>query len=111
MTVNDLKHERNYSKVYDPETKRSLAELLEVLCNLAGTLTDIIMILYPINGNPTTSLNELGLSRLRVRIERGKSNLAQWFDNASVHFPTPAGLGDTHESVILYTDLMYIYYQ
>lgn len=110
LTVNDLEHEINYSKVYDPDTKRSLAELLEVLCNLAVTLTDIIMILYPINGNPFAPLNELSLSRLRVRIERRKSDLAQWFDNASVQFPTPAGLGDTHESVILYTNLVYIYY-
>ncbi|PQM43872.1 hypothetical protein VE01_10768 [Pseudogymnoascus verrucosus] len=110
LTANDLDEEISYSNVYDSETKRSLAELLEVLCNLAVCLTDIIMILYPINGNPTTSLNELGLTRLRVHIERGKADLSQWFDNASVHFPTPAGLGDTHGSVILHTNVVYIYY-
>jgi hypothetical protein len=111
LTVGDFNDEIDHSKVYDPATKRSLAEVLAVLCQLAVTLTDIIMVVYPVSEAPVTTMDKMALSRMRSRIERCKSDLAQWFDGASVHFPTPAGLGNTSKALVLFTNLMYIYYQ
>lgn len=111
LTIDDLEGERDNSRVYDSKTKHSLAELLVTLCELAVILTDIIMIVYPVSETPLTTMTEMALSQLRVRIERCKSDLAHWYDCVSVRFPTPAGLGDAHESLILFTNLMYIYYQ
>lgn len=110
LNAKDLENEIGHSKVYDPETKRSLAELIATLCELAIVLTGIIMILTPIDEIPIAPLSEAELSRSWMLIQRGRSDLSHWYDNANVRFPTPAGLGDTHESVILYTNLMYLYY-
>jgi hypothetical protein len=111
LNSKDLEGEISHSKVYDPQTKRSLAELLESLCELAVALTGIISVLYPVNDIPIASLSDAEISRSHALSHRGRSDLDRWYENATVKFPTPAGLGDTHESVILYTDLMYLYYQ
>lgn len=111
LTVEDLASETDKSRVYDPSTKRSLAELVAVLCELAVILTDIIMIVYPLDETPIDNATEVVLYRVKGRTERSKAILAQWHDSASVRFPTPAGLGDSNESLTLFTDLMYIYYQ
>lgn len=111
LCAEDLAQEVDHSRVYDSATKRALAELLAILCELAVMLTDIITIVYPVNEIPIGSMTEMVLSRFRVRIERCKADLAQWYDSASVRFPTPAGLGDSNDSLILFTNLMYLYYQ
>ncbi|KAH6665007.1 cutinase transcription factor 1 beta [Halenospora varia] len=110
LTVGDLEDEIDHSKVYDPATKRSLVEVLAVLCQLAVVLTDIIMVVYPVSETPLTTMNEMALLRMRSRIEQCKSDLAEWLSGASLRFPTPAGLGDTSKVVVLFTNLMYIYY-
>lgn len=111
LNAKDLEGEISHSKVYDPQTKRSLAGLVESLCELAVALTGIITVLYPVNEVPIASLSGAEISRPHVLIRQGRSDLTRWYEKVSVKFPTPAGLGDTHESVILYTDLMYLYYQ
>jgi hypothetical protein len=110
LNAKDLENEIGHSKVYDPETKQSLAELIGTLCELAVVLTSVIMIISPVHEIPIASLSEAELSRSWMLIQRARSDLSHWYNNANVKFPTPAGLGDTHESVILYTNLMYLYY-
>jgi hypothetical protein len=111
LTADDLGSEIHRSEVYGPAAKQSLAELCAVLCELAVTLTDVIMIVYPVSERYDDTMTEMSLSRVRGRIGRCKSDLAQWYESASVRFPIPAGLGDADDALILYTDLMYIYYQ
>ncbi len=111
LTDEDLEDEIDRSKVYDSATKRSLAEVLAVLCQLAVVLTHIIMVVYPVSEAPLTTMNEMALLRMRPRIEQCKSDLTEWLDGASVRFPMPAGIGDTTKVVVLFTNLMYIYYQ
>jgi hypothetical protein len=36
--------------------------------------------------------------------------LNAWFDKATIQFPTPAGIINPEKSLVLYTNLMYIYY-
>jgi hypothetical protein len=111
LTAEDLASEIDNSKVYDSDTKRSLAELLAVLCELAIILTDIIMVVYPVCETPFSTTADMVLSQVRVGIDRCRFDLDKWYDGTSVQFPTPAGLGDSSASVILFTNLMYIYYQ
>ncbi|KAG5744532.1 hypothetical protein H9Q69_013953 [Fusarium xylarioides] len=37
-------------------------------------------------------------------------SLDAWFDKATIQFPTPAGIISPEKSLVLYTNLMYIYY-
>jgi hypothetical protein len=112
LTKEDFENEIQKSKVYDAATKSSLVELFLTLCNLAVALTDILMVVYPLSESPESNLpDDMGVELALHRVSTCKALLNSWFETASLTFPTPAGLGDTHESVILYTNLMYMYYQ
>ena len=115
LTARDLQDEITGSRVYAPQAKQSLAELVARLCELAVILTDVIMLLYPVDELPPASSSSaddaLPISKQNSLIEKAKSDLTRWYEGAVVKFPTPAGIGDAHESVALYTNLMYLYYQ
>ena len=112
LTQEDLESEIGRSRVYDASTKRSLAQLLEMLCELAVSLTDVIMLVYPSSDCTNSSIPAERIAEMALkRTEACKLDLTRWFEKASVIFPTPAGLGDGHESLILYTNLLYMYYQ
>jgi len=99
--------------VYDAPTKRSLAQLFEKLCELAVVLTDVIVLVYPSSdctNNSSISVERKADLALK-RTGACKLDLIHWFEKVSLIFPTPAGLGNGHESLILYTNVMYMYYQ
>jgi hypothetical protein len=110
LNEKDLENEVYHSKAYDPKTKRLLGEMIEALCELAVVLAGVSMIVSPVSEIPIASWSEAELSGSWNLIHRSRSDLSRWYDNANVKFPTPAGLGDTHEPVILYTNHMYLYY-
>lgn len=113
LTAQDLEGEISRSKVYTPRAKQSLAGLVASLCELAVILTDVIMLLYPVDELPASSFpdDSIPITKHQSLIERARSDLTRWYEGAAVKFPTPAGIGDAHESVVLYTNLMYLYYQ
>lgn len=106
MTKDDFENEVTRSRVYDPSTKRSLAGIFVVLCDLAVVFTEVIMVVYPLN-----EYSDMGVENTIDQVSMCKFGLNTWFEKTTVSFPTPAGLGEVHESVILYTNLMYMYYQ
>lgn len=112
LTEDDLRNEINDSRVYDSETKRLLIRLFIMLCDLAGPLGDVITTIYPSNKPMDISLLSPPKIQHRLdRIQSCKHALHTWFERAMVVFPTPAGIMSTSESLILYTNLMYMYYQ
>ncbi|KAM5344054.1 hypothetical protein ACJ41O_012591 [Fusarium nematophilum] len=111
LTEDDFAEELTNSRVYGPETKRSLVRLFITLCELAVSLTGVITTVYTTGhsiGLHTATAG--GLEQTTDRIRSCKGDLDSWFDKATVRFPTPAGIGGGDESIILYTNLMYIYY-
>jgi hypothetical protein len=112
LTDDDFRGEINGSQVYDVETKSSLIRLFITLCDMAVPLTDVIMTIYPSNEPIDIRLyNTAKFQRTLDRIQSCKLGLQSWFERAIIKFPTPAGIVSTNESLILYTNLMYIYYQ
>lgn len=111
LTKADFENEIFTSKVYDATTKLSLIQLLLTLCDLAVALTEVIMMVYPLNESIVSGLSTEQKTDLSLnRIESCKRQLNLWYEKATIKFPTPAGISDSHESLILYTNLMYIYY-
>jgi len=112
LTREDFQSEIVRSKVYSVSAKTSLTDLFLTLCSLAVSLTGVIMTAYPLNGSLNSrSLDENKTEHTTDRIEACKFTMGRWFEKATTEFPTPAGIGDVHESIVLYTNLMYIYYQ
>ena len=112
LTENDFENEIEGSLVYDTQTKRTLIRIFITLCELAVSLTDMIMIIYPSSEPMDISLLKgPSLERTLDRLTSCKLGLQSWFDKATIQFPTPAGIGSSNESLVLYTNLMYMYYQ
>lgn len=111
LTFQDLHSDIEHSKVYSSGTRRLLVDLFVGQCELAVKLTRVIMLAYPANErSPSmrTGQDEHKLDEDLAAVEEAKSGLAVWYESAMRRFPTPAGLGDTHPSIVLYTNLLYI---
>ncbi|KAF4954827.1 hypothetical protein FSARC_12003 [Fusarium sarcochroum] len=112
LSEQDFAREIEESQVYEPQTKRNLVQLFICLCELAVPLTDVIKTVYA-TGQSTTDADSPMVRNLQQTSESIRSceaGLDAWFDKATIQFPTPAGIISTEESLVLYTNLMYIYY-
>ncbi|KAL7620427.1 hypothetical protein AAE478_009422 [Parahypoxylon ruwenzoriense] len=115
----DLADEVDRSKVYNAETKRCLIEIFVQLGELSSVLTDLITLVFPLDDVPGWD-KELG-SEGAAKLRECKAALRRWYKGATLRFPMFGG-GSTprmttannkqfqHDSVILYTNLMYMHY-
>lgn len=116
----DLADEVDRSKVYNAETKRCLIEIFVQLGELCSALTDLITLVFPLDDVPGWD-RQLGLEG-PAKLKECKAALRSWYKGAALRFPMFGG-GSTprmttanskqfqHDSVILYTNLMYMHYQ
>lgn len=112
MNDKDMQEEIYCSEVYNVETKRHLAKVLNLQCQLAMVLTGVVTTVYAANGSTqpqplTVDDFEAGMAKL-VKI---REVLTQWARVAKVAFGPFRGTDKVHESVILYSELTYMYYQ
>ncbi|KAF5725015.1 cutinase transcription factor 1 beta [Fusarium mundagurra] len=99
------------SRVYAPQTKRTLVRLFITLCELTVPLTDVIKIVYP-TGRLTDIHSPVvhDAQKGRESLQSCEAGLEAWFERATIQFPTPAGILTREGSLVLYTNLLYIYY-
>jgi hypothetical protein len=121
----DLADEISRSKVYNADTKRALIDIMSQLIDLCILFTDMLILVYPLDDTPGWGrpMN----SEDQGRVKEGKMALRRWYKGATLKFPMFGGGASTvrashvaggsgrrefrHDSVILYTNLMYMYYQ
>ncbi|KAI1392693.1 fungal-specific transcription factor domain-containing protein [Hypoxylon trugodes] len=114
----DLADEVDRSKVYNAETKRCLIEIFVQLGELCSVLTDLVTLVFPLDDVPGWD-RELG-SEGTAKLKECKAALRRWYKATTLRFPRLCG-GNTprmtnaqnqlqHDSVILYTNLMYMHY-
>ncbi|KAI1342803.1 fungal-specific transcription factor domain-containing protein [Xylariaceae sp. FL0016] len=115
----DLADEVNRSKVYNAETKRCLIEIFVQLGELCSVLTDLLTLVFPLDDAP--GWGRRNGSEDDAKVKECKIALRRWYKGASLRFPmfgggsvarksTGNGKQYQHDSVILYTNLMYMYY-
>ncbi|KAI2630308.1 fungal-specific transcription factor domain-containing protein [Hypomontagnella submonticulosa] len=115
----DLADEIDRSKVYNAETKRCLIEIFVQLGELCSVLTDLITLVFPLDDVP--GWDQQQGSEGTAKLSACKAALRRWYKGAMHRFPMFGG-GTTprmttanskqyqHDSVILYTNLMYMHY-
>ncbi|KAJ3460955.1 hypothetical protein MRS44_011822 [Fusarium solani] len=104
LLEDDVRQEIKGSAVYDPATKRMLAQLVGCLCELSVVLNDVLMICYtttPDANDPTHTL---------TRLKDSVSRLSEWHDMVVHKFQLPTDVPGGHESLSLFTNAMFIYY-
>ncbi|CAK7237965.1 hypothetical protein SBRCBS47491_010224 [Sporothrix bragantina] len=127
LNVGDLADEIAYSRVYNLETKKCLVAIVARVAELSVVLTDVLMLAYPPYAPTWDAEEDQGrLHRESEQSDKCKLSLNQWYASVSLQLPLfggPAsdalsmsaqrattGAGYSHDSVILYTNLMYMYY-
>lgn len=112
MTEADLEDEIYNSEVYDPDTKRLLAKVLQVQCELCMVLTNVIMLVYAPKafGHPPVT-EEDDLPNTIRQVDEGRKALEEWSNNAKGALGPAINTERTHESVALYFGLTFLYYQ
>lgn len=109
----DLDDEIHRSVVYSPEAKRELIRVLSHVLDLCVILTDVLLLVFPLDGavdkvreRPTLALLE------ETEIRSNKKALVHWYASAVAAGEGGAEINwNSHDSVILYTHWMYTYYQ
>ncbi|KAK6194045.1 hypothetical protein LQW54_011847 [Pestalotiopsis sp. IQ-011] len=115
----DLADEIERSRVYSPGTKRCLIEIFVQLVELCTILTDLITLVFPLDDSP--GWGKQGVPGDDDKVKESKSALRRWYKGATLRFPmfggdavprtkVVGGKDCQHDSVILFTNLMYMYY-
>jgi hypothetical protein len=116
----DLADEIERSRVYSPGTKRCLIEIFVQLVELCTILTDLITQVFPLDDSP--GWGKQGAPGDDDKVKESKIALRRWYKGATLRFPmfggdavprtkVVGGKDCQHDSVILFTNLMYMYYQ
>ncbi|CAK7205209.1 hypothetical protein SEUCBS139899_007975 [Sporothrix eucalyptigena] len=136
LTRADLEDEIERSRVYNPGTKSCLIEILVHMVELCVVLTDILTLVFPADDTPGWGRQMADSDAGRIR--QCKIELRRWYKDVALKFPmfgggssgsnsgspgsnSGGGGGGVnrmanggrefyHDSVILYTNLMYMYY-
>ncbi|KAI0409888.1 hypothetical protein F4802DRAFT_542484 [Xylaria palmicola] len=117
LGIPDLSGEVGLSKVYNPETKKRLIEIFVQLGELCCVLTDLLTLVFPLDDVPGWGRHNGAEGVEKVR--ECKAALRRWYKSATLRFPMFGGGGASgktadkhpqHDSVILYTNLMYMFY-
>jgi hypothetical protein len=119
----DMADEVERSRVHNSGTKKSLLETLAHHFQLMVAMTDLLELVWPLDESPQWE-KRYG-DEVALKIERCKADMQSWYQRATARFPMPkdgisarpgaapgSRLGDFHhDSVVIYTNLMYITYQ
>ncbi|RBR11693.1 hypothetical protein FVER53590_12998 [Fusarium verticillioides] len=112
LTEQDFEKEIQGSQVYSSQTKRSLVQIFVSLCELAIPFTSVVQTVYGMGQSAADAISPMIEHRKQIEesIRFCEISLDAWYDKASIQFPTPAGIISPEKSLVLYTNLMYIYY-
>ncbi|KAE8420413.1 hypothetical protein BDV36DRAFT_293300 [Aspergillus pseudocaelatus] len=92
------------SRVYDPQVKIQLFQVLQEQCKLAVLLTDMVALVFSSQGVSSPSLSLTEFQAVLAAIRRIKRYLTKWEAVSIVPPPT------SHETVCFFTHLTWMYY-
>lgn len=113
----DLDDEIHRSIVYNPDAKRELIRLLSHVLDLCVILTDVLLLVFPLDGALDLMHGRSAIPPLEdENIRNSKKALVHWYTaavatSAMAADDRPNINWNKHESVMLYTHLMFTYYQ
>lgn len=120
----DLEDEISGSEVYEPETKRLLAKVVGVQCELAVCLGDVLAVVHSSASSSTNIGGGKGSGGMKTSQAQGnetpcvkkqaaqcKASLLQWSTRAKAALGAVVNSHMTHGSVGLLFGLTFFYYQ
>lgn len=116
LGMSDLEGEMYRSSIFTPATKRQHIALFTKFLEFIVILTDVLALVFPFEDSVMSKWESQQSDHAVV--ERSDALLKDWYARASAQFPPHdesqtqrPGRRERDKSVILHTQLMYIYYQ
>ncbi|OGM49319.1 hypothetical protein ABOM_003589 [Aspergillus bombycis] len=106
LMYEDLEDEVQASEVYDAATKKRLIEIVTSQCQLAETMTLLLMTVYPPGDHENVGQ---GLDLIPARTDDLKERLQFWESNHMIQVDPSDG--QSHHAVVFYCQLTSLYYQ
>lgn len=117
LGFNDFQSEIHRSRVFTPAIKRRHIDLFSKFLELILILTDVVAIAFPFESKVEISPESTASSDDQV--QKSRRSLSAWYKSTTIDFPVLdcqdqdrcVDSPELNNSVILHTNLMYIYYQ
>lgn len=111
FTDEDMEDEMYWSRVHSPQIKKVLAKVIAAQCDLAILLTDVLTLLYPLDGSlPTSPESTLEWNKVQAKICEHTTELMKWNEKFSMwKSALPSSLG-SHDLVEFHVSLIELYY-
>ncbi|KAK6078999.1 fungal specific transcription factor domain-containing protein [Seiridium cupressi] len=106
LSQRDFESEILGHSVYSPSAKKVLVQLVVSLCELAITLNGVLVVCFPTDGMHNLLDSEQKLSNITDCLE----SLQRWYEKTFVTFQAQVRFSKVHDSLILFTNMAYIYY-
>ncbi|KAL4894996.1 hypothetical protein BDV59DRAFT_200253 [Aspergillus ambiguus] len=103
----DVADEIEFSRVYDPQTKRMLLKVFQEQCRLSVMLTEMISFVFASHGLSAPSLSLEQFHESLATVSRIRASLKQWETCSQLGALIE---GDTPEVVTLFTNFTFMYY-
>jgi hypothetical protein len=112
LTADDLTTDTStvYPNSYNERTRQGLALITEHTCKLAVVLTDVLMLVTP-RKEPLFQMSECEARRFLAEASKCRAFLDHWYNESRPIFHGLARVNDAHQSIHLYTNITYLYYQ
>ena len=108
----DLEDDLQDSTVYDMETKILLAKLLNCQCQLALTLTPVLMLCYhPQMFSQSAPFSSTRFLQGMADVNNARTGLETWLKNAQQTIDSVTEFDKPHSSVLLYSELTFMHYK
>lgn len=105
LDQNDFVGEMRVSATYDATTKVVLVHLIGVICELAVVLNGVLTV---VDLGTASEVDQVPPSYDDTR--RWSRELDRWYERALTRLLVPISVPGAHESLILFTNMVYIYY-
>lgn len=112
LSEDDFEDEIGASTIHGPSVQRKLFGVMNLTCRFAEAVTPAMITMYTAEKprertiSTSSSLKEM-LSNIRNHIEE----LHVWHENAIRLFPPPVALDDEPDTVVIYANMLFIYYE
>lgn len=108
----DLEDDLQDSTVYNMETKILLAKLLNCQCQLALTLTPVLMLCYhPQMFSQSAPFSSTRFLQGMADVNNARTGLETWLKNAQRTIDSVTEVDKPHSSVLLYSELTFMHYK
>lgn len=112
LSEDDFADELGRSRIHDVAAQKAVFRVIHYTCRLADTLTPAMTTLYAAEKpRDRTKSSPNTLREFLIDVKQHLQQLHAWHDGAVRAFPPPMALDDEPDAVIIYGNLLFIYYE